>query len=1418
MVSRLLNLCGLYIGPENELNPPAPDNKAGFWENLRFVELNDEILASLGGGWDLPSSAPDGWELRTKMIPLRDRATNLIQRFDSREPWGWKDPRNSLTLPFWKSLIPDLKVVICLRHPLEVAKSLYKRGYSSEAFALRLWLAYNQPLLSIVAPENRVITHYDAYFHNTQAELQRILRLLDLPASEEKVAHACSATLALLRHHSVATSGLSEANLPPDVRQCYMAMCAEAGPTYRMSLGRDILSENEEIRSPSQKGAGNHEWLRQLQPQPTKEDQPVDTPEIRMTERHSATESLVRTLSSQLAQQTSKVQSLQRQIEVAAAATITASPNRIQVWDGSGLGETAIAYTFLEGEDVEVRVGSPDGPLFTRSGASGTNGTKTTGKWVTDGMGFFLQDVSEGKPLTQEHTLATVTVRVTSELAHLAEKEAQLERITSSFGWRLLNFYGRIKYRYLLPVYRLLRLLPSPVAQNEGLRAHIDTEIPVSLVIGKGNALYIAGWCYHSSQRIKKLHVVTNGVSHRVKTLRMGRRDVLATHFPRLDPNGYSYRSGFWTIVPLAEIKSTTNADLSIRATLANGETCLEKIANISLEPTYERREEVQLSGPAKTNSQPLIAICMATYNPRLDLFARQIQSILNQTHSNWICIISDDNSTTHILERMKSIVGQDKRFSIYPSQSRLECYRNFERCISLVPEEAGFVALCDQDDYWHSDKLEVLLSQFDDTTTLVYSDMNIVDDEGHCKSDTFWTTRPNNYRNLASLILANTITGAASLFPRRLLSHIIPFPQRIGLAYHDHWIGCVALAMGKVKYVNRPLHDYVQHSANLVGHRAALSMDKLEYVNRPLYDQTQHSANLVGHCSPSKETFLKRLSAFLKKPSDLLPYTRHAGGRSQPNLKRWEGIYFAELLRVKLICHLLELRCDPYLGKTKRKIVRRMKRIDESFLASTWLAIRSLRNVGRVSETLGMENRLYGAISWKGIWTLKSWLKTGAFVDGPQTGKSFQPAISQERWSYTSESEAPAAAAPPALDFNQIEFIQAKIAPLSLDVSHSVPRRVNLLIPTVDLRYVFGGYITKFNLARQLAKAGLNVRIVIVDHCEYLPSLWKRQLQPFQGLERLFERVEMAYAFDRALPLEVSEDDIFVATTWWTAHIAHQATKDLKKERFLYLIQEYEPFTFPMGTFACLAGESYSFPHYGIFSTELLRDYFRQNALGVFAEDKESGDCNSMSFKNAITSVGPVTREDIANRHPKKLLLYARPEDHAARNMFEMAVLALSEAIESGVFSGEWEFHGIGTVGAATRVKLSDGTFLHLLPRQSQESYRQVLRNHDLGLSLMYTPHPSLVPIEMASAGMLVVTNTYANKTADKMAAISPNIIAVEPTVESLTLGLKSAAENIEDFDRRIRGSNVQWSTSWDSSFDNKVTARIKEFIEAAC
>src|ERR1700745_2298047 len=108
MLTRLLHTCGLYLGTEGELMPAQADNPDGFWEHLGFVALNDELLNELGGAWDLPPNADENLK-RAELDPLRTKARLLIERFDSAHIWGWKDPRNSLVLPFWQELLPDLK-------------------------------------------------------------------------------------------------------------------------------------------------------------------------------------------------------------------------------------------------------------------------------------------------------------------------------------------------------------------------------------------------------------------------------------------------------------------------------------------------------------------------------------------------------------------------------------------------------------------------------------------------------------------------------------------------------------------------------------------------------------------------------------------------------------------------------------------------------------------------------------------------------------------------------------------------------------------------------------------------------------------------------------------------------------------------------------------------------------------------------------------------------------------------------------------------------------------------------------------------------------------------------------------------------------------------------------------------------------
>jgi hypothetical protein len=107
------------------------------------------------------------------------------------------------------------------------------------------------------------------------------------------------------------------------------------------------------------------------------------------------------------------------------------------------------------------------------------------------------------------------------------------------------------------------------------------------------------------------------------------------------------------------------------------------------------------------------------------------------------------------------------------------------------------------------------------------------------------------------------------------------------------------------------------------------------------------------------------------------------------------------------------------------------------------------------------------------------------------------------------------------------------------------------------------------------------------------------------------------------------------------------------------------------------------------------------------------------------------------------------------------------------------------------------------------------MLRDHDAGLSLMYTPHPSLVPIEMASAGMLTVTNTFENKTAEALGAISPNLIAAPPTIDGVAAALLAASAGVDDYERRARGSAVNWSNDWARTFDGSLLERLRGFLD---
>ena len=151
----------------------------------------------------------------------------------------------------------------------------------------------------------------------------------------------------------------------------------------------------------------------------------------------------------------------------------------------------------------------------------------------------------------------------------------------------------------------------------------------------------------------------------------------------------------------------------------------------------------------------PTIAVCMATYQPALDLLARQIRSIREQTHRDFVCIVSDDGVQSHAWPRPSS--GRVPRTSGSASSATATVSATTATssgASSSFLAGVRFVALSDQDDVWHADKLETLASAFrSERVQLAYADMAIVTDDGEPIAPSYWTDRANNYTDLPSLL-----------------------------------------------------------------------------------------------------------------------------------------------------------------------------------------------------------------------------------------------------------------------------------------------------------------------------------------------------------------------------------------------------------------------------------------------------------------------------------------------------------------------------------------------------------------------------------------------------------------------------------------------------------------------------------------
>lgn len=433
------------------------------------------------------------------------------------------------------------------------------------------------------------------------------------------------------------------------------------------------------------------------------------------------------------------------------------------------------------------------------------------------------------------------------------------------------------------------------------LRTGLEVELPSRFAVGRGNVLPVAGWCEHPGGTPRKLALLANGSEHRVLA-REGRR--------------------FWGLVRVPAQSSPSRLELGLAARLQSGEHAERPLAALDVEPGTGYAPPETTARPAVTSGESLVCICMATCDPPIELLRAQLDSLREQADERWICLIADDASTPEGAAAIAGLIDGDPRFELHRHSERLGSYGNFERALRLAPPEAALIAFCDQDDRWYPEKLRALRAALSSGAGLAYSDMRVVDREGDVISPTYWSVRRNNYTNLADLVMVNTVTGAASMFRRELLDYALPFPEPGPDSFHDHWLAIVALATGRIAYVDEPLHDYVQHSEAALGHRLA---------NQPQIEPTLRQ--------------------------------RIAGTRDGQRLARWKSD-LPYLLRVLLTAEVLSMRSGDRMERRKRRQLDRLLRLGRPARGLGWLGWRAAR-ARPSAPTMAKERQLLRAKLW---------------------------------------------------------------------------------------------------------------------------------------------------------------------------------------------------------------------------------------------------------------------------------------------------------------------------------------------------------------------------------------------------------------------------------------------------------------------
>lgn len=250
------------------------------------------------------------------------------------------------------------------------------------------------------------------------------------------------------------------------------------------------------------------------------------------------------------------------------------------------------------------------------------------------------------------------------------------------------------------------------------------------------------------------------------------------------------------------------------------------------------------------------ISVALCTYNGAAYL-REQLASLSAQVLSPCELIVCDDASQDETVSLIRSF-ADEAPFPVRLIVNEKSCgtTANFEQAIRL--SSGDLIALCDQDDVWHPDKLQLIAATFEreSDTLIAFSDAEVVDEQLQPLGYTLWGYAGFNRSRRDKALLPEFLKhcpafGMTMVFHSSLRQHILPIPQNIP---HDMWTGLMGVALeGKAALINKTLVKYRQHASQQTGGLSRPRGFWQKMLKRPSFDRDPLLDNLKLYAGVQK-------------------------------------------------------------------------------------------------------------------------------------------------------------------------------------------------------------------------------------------------------------------------------------------------------------------------------------------------------------------------------------------------------------------------------------------------------------------------------------------------------------------------------------------------------------------------------------